>query len=133
MREFLTTGSCLMELLTRELDDPASAPCGRCANCAGPFIPDQAPDGLAREAIAFLKRAYLTVEPRKQKPQGGRIPINRRAEEGRALCYYWDAGWGAAVRRGKYVEHRFGDELVQAVADMVRTDWQPGPPPIWSG
>lgn len=131
MREFMTARSCLMEFLTRELDDPAAARCGRCANCAGAFIPEHLSEGGIREAIAFLNRAYLVIEPRKQQPQGGRIPADQRAEEGRALCYYGDAGWGTAVRRGKYVDDRFGDELVQAAADMVTTSWHPQPSPTW--
>ncbi|HEY6360601.1 MAG TPA: RecQ family ATP-dependent DNA helicase, partial [Vicinamibacterales bacterium] len=131
MRAFMTTRSCLMEFLTRELDDPASAPCGRCANCAGAFISDHASDDMTREAVAFLKRAYLAIDPRKQQSQGGRFPDGQRAEEGRALCYYGDAEWGSAVVRGKYAEGRFSDELVRAVADMVRTDWRPHPSPTW--
>jgi ATP-dependent DNA helicase RecQ len=131
MREFMSTRSCLMEFLTRELDDAAAAPCGRCANCAGPFIGDRPSDQLIREAIVFLKHAYLTIEPRKQQPQGARIALDHRAEEGRALCYYGDAGWGAIVRRGRHVDNRFDDELVPAVAAMITDEWRPDPRPAW--
>jgi ATP-dependent DNA helicase RecQ len=131
MREFLTASSCLMEFLTRELDDPAAAPCGRCASCSGPFVPHQASGELTRSATEFLQRAFLVVEPRRQLATGKRMSAEVRAEEGRALCYYGDAGWGAAVRHGKYRDRRFSDELVEAAARLVREQWRPDPSPGW--
>ena len=40
MLGYIATGSCRMEYLRRELDDPAAAPCGRCDNCTGRPWPD---------------------------------------------------------------------------------------------
>jgi ATP-dependent DNA helicase RecQ len=127
MREFLGTSSCLMEFLIRELDDPDAHPCGRCANCAGPFVPSGAPEALTREATEFLERSYLDLEPRKQWAAGKKTSETQRAEPGRALCYYGDAAQGSAVRRGKYDDQRFAGELVWAVADLVRNTWRPQP------
>ena len=68
-----------MRFLTAELDDPAAAACGRCANCAPPFAATQVDPRRVHEASRFLKRAYRPIEPRKQWPAGvdghhGKIP-----------------------------------------------------------
>lgn len=47
-----------------------------------------------------------------------------------ALCIWGDAGWGALVRRGKYRDGRFGDELVEACVELVE-EWRPEPAPVW--
>ena len=93
---------------------------------------------LVREAVAFLRRTDLRIEPRKRWPSGGRreaprsllIPENLQAEPGRALCLWGDAGWGDLVRHGKYQDERFADELVDACEKLVR-EWKPAPPPTW--
>ena len=55
---------------------------------------------------------------------------SHRAEEGRALSLWGDAGWGDTVRRGKYEAGEFGNDLVEACAGMIR-DWRPSPAPTW--
>ncbi len=129
---------CLMEFLARALDDPTAAPCGRCAFCKGqPEALRRVPDNLIREAISYLRRCDLPIEPRAQWPADalpaygwrGRIAAERRAEPGRALCILNDSGWGSLVRRGKE-EGRFPEELVEALAGLIRGR-QPNPPPTW--
>ena len=132
MCEYVSTSACLMEYLTKELDDPASAPCGRCANCAasfGPEIPDVA---LVAEARRFLRRGHRVIAARKRWPAGvtSPTPIREVVQEGRALCLYGDTGWGQLVKAGKYRDRGFGDELVDAVVEML-DDWQPHPRPTW--
>ena len=93
---------------------------------------------LVKEAIVFLRRTSLPIEPRKKWPDGGMPQFNVRgpialahqAERGKALCVWGDAGWGALVRQGKYQDGRFADELVAASATMVR-EWNPQPIPTW--
>jgi ATP-dependent DNA helicase RecQ len=130
---------CLMEFLARALDDPAAAPCGRCAFCKGqPEALRHVPENVAREAVSFLRRRDLPIEPRLQWPAGalpvygwqGRIAADRRAEVGRALCILGDSGWGSLVRRGKHTEGRFADELVEALAGLVH-GWRAEPSPTW--
>jgi ATP-dependent DNA helicase RecQ len=41
-----------------------------------------------------------------------------------------DSEWGELVRRGKYVDGRFSDELVEVCATLVRS-WAPRPAPTW--
>ncbi|CAH2397755.1 RecQ family ATP-dependent DNA helicase [Mesorhizobium ventifaucium] len=103
-----------------------------------PPLPTRVSEELINEAIAFLRRTSLPFEPRKQWPTGGlpryglRGPIEARhqAQPGKALCIWGDAGWGGLVRRGKYDDNRFSDDLVAACAKMIR-EWNPQPAPAW--
>jgi ATP-dependent DNA helicase RecQ len=93
---------------------------------------------LIREAVAFLRRTDLPIEPRKRWPDGGmplykvrgNIDGGHQAQSGKALCVWGDAGWGGLVRQGKYQDSRFSDDLVAACADMIRR-WKPQPAPAW--
>src|SRR5207237_6243904 len=60
----------------------------------------------------------------------GNIPEAFRAQRGRVLCVWNDAGWGTLVRQGKSRDGRFADQLVEACAAMVRA-WAPQPAPVW--
>ena len=140
MSEYMESKECLMLFLARELDDPAPAPCGRCAVCRGkPLVPETYPRDLVERAVLFLRRAYRKIEPRKRWPAEalanlgwkGTISEQLRAEEGRALCLWGDDGWGELVRQGKLTDGRFAERLVHAAAKMVREHWQPGPSPEW--
>lgn len=94
--------------------------------------------GLVREAVAFLRRTSLPIEPRKKWPDGGMpqygvsgfIPPVLQAQLGRALCVWGDAGWGGLVRQGKYHDRRFSEDLVQACVKMLQ-EWAPSPGPTW--
>lgn len=137
MAEFVRHPGCLMEFIERELDDPDARPCGRCAGCTTDPFPSTVNHELVRNAIRFLQRDNRVIEPRKQWPAGeyagrhGKIPQETRAEEGRALCLWGDAGWGRLVRAGKYEDNHFDDQLALALADMIRDDWRPEPAPAW--
>lgn len=98
-----------------------------------------APDPtLIRRAVTFLRRTSLPLPPRKQWPLGGlpqygvtgAIPAAHQAQPGKALCVWGDAGWGGLVRRGKYHDGRFSDDLVAACVQMVH-EWDPQPAPSW--
>jgi len=101
-------------------------------------LPATFDSGLAQEAVAFLRRTSLPLEPRRQWPTGGlpqmrvtgRIAPEHQAQPGRVLCMWGDAGWGSLVRQGKSPDGRFADQLVEACAAMVRT-WVPQPAPAW--
>ncbi len=131
MRAYVRYRGCLMEFLTHELDDPQAQPCGVCANCQGRGFSAVVQPEITREAIAFLRGAEIVIEPRKRWPPGlfpeltSVIPEEMRNAEGRALCYYGDAGWGKLVREGKYERGNFSDELVDAAVVLIRERWQP--------
>jgi len=129
MADYVSSDTCLMELLGRVLDDPTASACGRCARCTGTgfrFEPDRE---LAVRAQAFLRHEPLTIDPRKRDAQNKKIPEDRRLETGRALCFWGDGGWGGLVRDQR-AAGRFTDELVDATVRLVRT-WNPEPRPRW--
>jgi ATP-dependent DNA helicase RecQ len=134
MRDYTETDDCLMVFLAAELDDELAEPCGCCANCAGPFAPTEADESLVLEAVQFLRNAHRPIPPRKRWPYGlldnWTIPDDLLLEEGRALCIYGDAGWGEQVKRGKFVDNRFDDDLVEATVEMIKA-WGPDPEPVW--
>ncbi|MDX9972447.1 MAG: RecQ family ATP-dependent DNA helicase [FCB group bacterium] len=134
MQEYVSLTSNHMAFLIRALDgDPAAIDSPRL-----PPLPTLAEPALVREAVAFLRRTSLPIEPRAQWPSGGLpqyqlkgvIPPELRAEPGMALCIWGDAGWGGLVRQGKYQDHCYAEELVTACAALVR-EWDPGPSPEW--
>lgn len=136
---YLDERGCLMQALAGALDDETCRPCGRCERCTGrPVVPPGYPHALASEAARFLRRAELPLECRVQVAAGafteygfhGNLPVGERAETGRILSRWGDAGWGAVVREDKHAG-RFRDELVEAVAEMIRERWQPAPAPEW--
>ena len=134
MQEYAGLESRHMEFLIRALDgNPETV---RTADLP-PLTVDVGSD-LVQEAVSFLRRTSLLIEPRKRWPAGGMprydvrgdIPLQHRAEAGRALCVWGDAGWGGLVRRGKYRDNRFADGLVGACSEVM-THWQPQPAPAW--
>ncbi len=137
MQTYVGHTGCLMEFLARALDDPSAKPCGKCANCSGTHLSARVSPMLLLEAIEFLRRDSVVIEPRKRWPRGLfpnqtlTIPAEERNAPGRALCYYGDAGWGELVRHGKYVDRHFSNDLVRASADLILSRWQPDPPPAW--
>jgi ATP-dependent DNA helicase RecQ len=120
---------CRMAFLQRLLDDPDPLPCGRCDRCTGPTLPQDADPVLAGAASTFVRAQPFFIEPRKQLPNRSKLAVERRVEVGRALGRLGDGGWGALVRDGRD-DHRFADELVAALADLVRA-WAPDPAPAW--
>lgn len=103
-----------------------------------PPLPTEVNEALVRDAVAFLRRSSLPIEPRKKWPIGGmpqygiasNTTINFQAQPGKALCVWGDAGWGGLVRQGKYHDGKFADDLVEACVKMVR-EWNPQPKPTW--
>lgn len=134
MQEYVGLQTGHMNFLIRALDGTA----GEQPSHELPRMFIEPDPGLVREAMAFLKRTEFVIEPRNRWPSGGMprygvkgvIPEQERIETGKALCFWGDAGWGAAVRTGKYNTGRFSDELVQACAAMIR-NWNPQPAPSW--
>ncbi len=134
MQEYVSLTSGHMEFLIRALDgDP-----GTVRACVLPLLPTSTDLQLVQEAVTFLRRTCLPIEPRKQWPAGGmpqhrlsgRIATNFQAQPGKALCVWGDAGWGGLVRQGKYHNGRFADDLVTACVSMIR-EWNPQPVPTW--
>ena len=131
VQHYIESSECRMQMLRRFLDDPAAEPCGRCDNCTGESLALELDPAQVQEAAEFMRSALLVIEPRRQWPDRKRIPEEARLAEGRVLARWGDAGWGSLVRRGKQVDGRFDDRLVDAAADLLRERWQPQPAPTW--
>jgi ATP-dependent DNA helicase RecQ len=136
---YIDAPGCLMQFLAESLDDANPRPCGRCARCLGrPIVDESFAMPLAIAAVRFLRHAELPLECKKQVPPGafaqygfhGNLPEELRAEIGRFLSRWGDAGWGSWVREDKHANH-FRDELVEAAAEMIQDRWRPEPRPAW--
>jgi ATP-dependent DNA helicase RecQ len=139
VQEYIDTPDCLMVFLARSLDDENPRPCGKCSRCLGrPVIDEGFSHRLAVDASLYLRRSDLPLEGRKQVATGafpkygfkGNLPEGLRAETGRILSRWGDAGWGRLIAEDHAAGH-FRDELVDAVAEMIRDRWRPEPPPAW--
>ncbi len=135
MQEYVGLKSGHMAFLIRALDGD---PTGIVPSVLSP-LPTTASPMLIQEAIAFLKRSGLSIEPRKKWPDGGGLPIyqikgniaaHHQAQQGKALSVWGDAGWGQLVKKGKYTDNYFADELVRACVAMIH-EWNPTPAPTW--
>jgi len=133
MKEYTRTGGCLMEFLRRQLDDPGASRCGRCANCTGFRWPKEAAPELVERALGQMRRKHYLIEPRQQLPCPLDIDLDLRAgrlEVGRSLTRWGDPGLAELVRKGKYGDGKFGEQLATATYSMLR-EWAPDPAPTW--
>jgi len=134
MQEYVGLAGGHMAFLIRALDGEP----GELTAPTLPALPAAVDPALVRDAVAFLRRTSLPIEPRKQWPVGGmpqyrvtgRIAAAHQAQPGKALCIWGDAGWGGMVRQGKYQDRHFSDELVAASEALIR-QWNPQPVPAW--
>jgi len=126
MQEYVELDNGHMAFLIRALDGEA----GEIQPPSLSLLPVTVEPEIVQEAVSFLRRTSLPIEPRKQWPYGGlphynlsgRIPAELQAQPGKALCIWGDAGWGTLVRQGKYQDKHFSDELVDACARLV-SEW----------
>ena len=139
VQEYVDERGCLMEFLARALDDPEPGRCGKCAGCLGrPLLTPTTSSTIVIEANRFLRRSEMPLEGPKQVAADafpecgfrGTLPETLRAETGRILARWADAGWGKVVAAQK-AGGCFSDDLVSAVAEMIRCRWKPEPPPRW--
>ena len=126
MEDYARGETCLMQFLRAELDDPEAGPCGRCAVCTEAKFADPGPAELVREAVAFVRGRPVRFEPRKRwiGARKGNVKNEERPEEGRALSYANDPGWGRRVVAQRE-EGAFDDELVEAARALI-ADWPTG-------
>jgi ATP-dependent DNA helicase RecQ len=139
VQSYIDATGCLMKFLARALDDPEPRRCGKCSSCLGrPVVsPSFSREGVVG-AARFLRHAEIPLECRKQVPKSAfveynfmrNLPTALRAETGRILSRWGDAGWGQFVAEDKHKGY-FRDELVQAVSEMIRERWRPDPAPTW--
>lgn len=139
VQRYVATESCLMEFLAEALDDADLHPCGKCARCLGrPIVDPDFTRDMAISAARYLRHAEQELECNIKVAKGalaeyelsGDIPTALRAETGRILSRWGDAGWGQFVADDKHAGH-FREKLVHAVVEMLNDRWQPTPRPVW--
>ena len=128
MRRYIAGGTCRMEALRRDLDDPAAEPCGRCDVCAGPWYPTDVSEAAVSSARASVDRAGVDIEARTTWPTGmatlgidvkGRIAEAERASTGRAIARLSDVGWGTRLRELLDAEEPDRDASPRVVGAVV--------------
>ncbi|MEI1420933.1 RecQ family ATP-dependent DNA helicase [Bacillus cabrialesii] len=136
--EYANTSECLMKFISEELDDIDIDDCGKCQNCIGDSIfPEEVSSSLLWAANDFLYNQPFVIEPRKQWPPNGvgglrgKISVELRNEEGRALSLYGTAGIGRMVKVARYENGYFGEGLVEATVRFISTKWDMNPQPQW--
>lgn len=128
------TGSCRMEFLRTQLDDPTLDPtsggCGRCDNCTGDRRSTSVDDGALTRAREALERPGVVLPPRRQWPTGlARLDVPLKGKisdgpaEGRALARLTDLGLGQKLR-GLLAgpDQEAPDWVVRACVPVLR-DW----------
>ncbi len=133
MTSFHELTSCRLRFLREALDDAEAADCGRCDNCTGASHPLDLDPELVAEAQRHLRSGDVGIEPRKQWPSRldepkGKIPEDRRAEWGRALCRVGDGGWGRSIDEVLAGDRLLHTDMIRAVAAVLkRWDWAARP------
>lgn len=140
IQAYIKTKSCRMAFLQHALSDSDNiVNCNRCENCTGIYpVSVVFRHELVLRALNFIKKSEFPIKPRIRIPAEacsiyefrGNLPADMRALEGRVLSQWADAGWGRLVKEGKDAGH-FEDELVDAIAKMITTRWNPDPFPKW--
>ena len=134
MQEYINLRNGHMEFLIRALD-------GNTAGIQRPMLqplPGAPSSEILNRALGFLQRRDVKIQPRDRWPSGGmpkmnvkgKIPEDMQLREGRCLCFWGDPGWGEMVGKGKFQNGHFSDELVVALAELVKR-WNPDPFPTW--
>ncbi|MBK8462636.1 MAG: ATP-dependent DNA helicase RecQ [Nigerium sp.] len=134
---------CRMAFLTAALDDPHSAPCGRCDVCAGPWYPTAIAVASLEGAQTTLDRVGVPLPARTLWPTGldrlgvladgepvrGKIATSEQVEQGRVIARLTDLGWGGTLRTlfapdadGRAVDTELPAELGRA-AIRVLAGW----------
>lgn len=136
---YVESNVCLMRYLATALDDEFAEDCGQCSVCTGKaIVPEAVSDDMVKKAKLHLRASEFPLECNKQVAAGafseygfrGNLPAELRAETGRVLSRWGDAGWGREVADCKHAGS-FSDVLVGAVAEMLESRWNPNPFPAW--
>src|SRR5262249_48884541 len=69
IQRYVEHEGCLMEFLSRALDDPAAAPCGKCMNCTSKTERQTPPMEMVQAAADFLRSDSLVIKVRERWPK----------------------------------------------------------------
>ena len=143
MRDYVATDGCRMAFLRTQLDDPESAPCGRCDGCGALTLSTEVSADALTAAQGRLDQPGIDVDPRRMWPSGmaaigvpvsGKIPAELQADPGRALARLSDPGWGDRVRTTlAAADNPAPDDMVKALVRVLATwGWDQRPAAIVS-
>lgn len=122
MHDYENFEGCLMEFISKELNDPYSHKCGHCQNCTNRYLSSDVNEDLKNSAYDFVNKSYVKnpalnkIEPRKKYHFKD---IKYIINFGFFLCKY-NIGLGKLVREGKYIDNHFSEKLVNEMAKMIR-------------
>ena len=103
LKEYISTDMCLMEFITKELDDPDPKKCNECSNCRGNYFETSGSRANILKALEFLNQDHQLIQPRRMWPYNifpvSKIDPEQHLQQGRAMCLLEDAGWGQELRK----------------------------------
>ena len=136
LNNYHKSNTCLMQFLSKELDDPDSQPCGKCENCnPANKLPDKVDSELVLKANDYLRHRYIAIKPRATFASSGSnarlaftkygLPYsankaNLNIEKGMALSSWKDGGWGDLVAEGK-ASGVFSHDLIPPMVKMINS------------
>lgn len=111
---------CLMEYVTKCLDDPFTKPCKKCSNCLDSWTitNDIITNNEKLKVQEFFNNQFIYIEPRKKSLLTNRNLLFQH-EVGLALAYYQEE-LGQEARRGKYHTGTFSAYLIEASAKKLK-------------
>lgn len=103
-----------------------------------PLLTSNVSDIYINKSKEFISNRIFVIDSRKKWPdQGlpeynvsGNISKEYQSQQGRTLCICGDNTYWEQIKKGKYKNNYFSDELVTACANMV-IGWRPEPKPTW--
>lgn len=130
MSEYIGTSECRMRFIVNHLNDDDTSDCGVCDNCCGTPTPKNFENADVERALGYLRRGYISIEPRRRNWDNRNIPTNEQLEEGRCLSKWKDGGIGDLVAKGKQIDKWFPEEIVDRVVEMI-SEWSIPDRPKW--
>lgn len=122
MTSYAEGATCLMQLLTEALDDPASQPCGRCSVCTGQLPePGRWPDrDIVEQVYESLRQRPVRIDPRKIWPaSSGRKGRISGIATGRAITLPSGDAWPDLVAEVLGPDQALSDQLREAMARLL--------------
>lgn len=110
----LSISTCYMKFVADELDAPdKNEKCGICANCIGQSLVNvDLKSEYVQFASTYFRNKHGKITPRKIWGTGGSIPEGERFQEGWVITEDYYSEIGQLVKRGKYEDEKFSEELL---------------------
>lgn len=123
MCALLSTKECLSKYIVNCLDDYSAVKCKKCSNCSPNTLFEKPSQDELDRALKYINKLVIPILPRKQWPLKTLSDIHgplRPMMKGICLSQYNDVGYGKLVKKGKYEDSFFADELVKKSAELLK-------------